>query len=385
MEKMLNRILIVDDNKDIHEDIKYILNAPFSKFDYMETNLLRNELFGDEDIQTQDEFYSLVQSIQYTIDDAYQGEEAVKMVEAAKLEKYPYSLIFMDVRMPPGIDGIQAIKYIWDIEPNTEVVICTAYSDYSWDQILSKLGQNDHLLFLRKPFDNVSIKQIALTLTTKWNLQRQNKLYIENLESEVEIRTQELKTVIEKLTIEMSLREEREKQLVYNAHYDSLTGLLNRRSFYSSISMILNKDGLRPFALFFMDIDGFKKVNDDFGHDIGDLLLIEISKRIQKVLADYAYLLDNTGYTDSPVNAVFRLGGDEFTCIIAENNKEKINSVAKQLTDRISEPYLIQMNEVSISCSIGISIYPEDATSANSLIKYADTDMYKVKRSKVQI
>jgi diguanylate cyclase len=384
MEIMLNRILIVDDNKDIHEDIKYILNAPISKFEYMETQLLKNELFGEEDAKIKNSPYSLVRSIQYKIDDAYQGEEAIKMVETAKLEGYPYSLIFMDVRMPPGIDGIQSIGHIWEMEPCTEVVICTAYSDYSWDQILSKLGQNDHLLFLKKPFDNVSVKQIALSLTTKWNLQRQNRLHIENLESEVEIRTQELKTVIEKLTVEMSLREEREKQLAYSAHYDSLTGLLNRRSFYSSISSILNNNmhEAEPFALFFLDIDGFKSVNDALGHDIGDLLLIEISSRIQLSLTAYAYSLRETGYTTDPVNAVFRLGGDEFTCIISEGDKEKIKLIAIQLLKGLSEPFIILNHDISISCSVGISMYPQDATSANLLLKYADTAMYKAKKNR---
>jgi len=384
MEQMLDRILIVDDNKDIHEDIKYILNSPVSKSEYIETQLLKSELFGDVDGKIKDSFYSSIKSIQYKIDDAYQGEEAIKMVEKAKLEGYPYSLIFMDVRMPPGIDGIQTVGYIWEVEPCTEVVICTAYSDYSWDQILSKLGQNDHLLFLKKPFDNVSVKQIALSLTTKWNLHRQNKVHIENLESEVEIRTQELKTVIEKLTIEMSLREEREKQLTYIAHYDSLTGLLNRRSFYSSISSVIAKNisQVNPFTLFFLDIDGFKRINDALGHDIGDLLLIEISSRIQLALADSAYSLRETGYTTDPVNAVFRLGGDEFTCIITEGDTEKIKCIASQLIKKISEPFLIVNHHISISCSVGISKYPQDATSANLLLKYADIAMYNAKKTR---
>jgi signal transduction histidine kinase/DNA-binding response OmpR family regulator len=106
----------------------------------------------------------------------------------------------MDVRMPPGIDGIETIERIWKKHPNIEMVICTAYSDYSWDQMLQKLGFTDHLLFIKKPFDGVGVKQIALAMTTKWRFDRINRENIINLESEVEKRTAELKTMMENLS-----------------------------------------------------------------------------------------------------------------------------------------------------------------------------------------
>ena len=181
MDKKSAKILIADDNKDIHDDIKYILDSSSDEAeDYQETRLLKEELFGKNALS--DKFETVV-DIKYRIDDAYQGEEAVKMVKAAKDSGDPYSLIFMDVRMPPGIDGIETIEQIWKIDSDVGVVICTAYSDYSWDQIIKKLGQNDNLLFLRKPFDNVSLKQVALTMTTKWSLKIQVNEHIENLRS----------------------------------------------------------------------------------------------------------------------------------------------------------------------------------------------------------
>src|SRR5690606_6305049 len=174
--------------------------------------------------------------IRYSIDDAYQGSEAVEMVKRARESGDPYSLVFMDVRMPPGMDGIETIENIWKIDPDVGVVICTAYSDYTWNQIVSKLGQNDNLLFIRKPFDHVSLKQIALAMTTKWSLKMQIREHIDNLEKLVAQRTNELTETVGRLREEIALREEKEKQLAYSAHYDSLTDLLNRRSFYTSMS-----------------------------------------------------------------------------------------------------------------------------------------------------
>ena len=378
MEERLSRILVVDDNKDIHEDIKYILDSSDHSDNSLETRFLKDELFGEEA-----DSEKFVVNIKYRIDDAYQGEEAIRMVESAQIEKYPYALIFMDVRMPPGIDGIKAIEEIWKIEPNTEVVICTAYSDYSWEQILSKLGQNDHLLFIKKPFDNVSVKQIALTSTTKWKLQRQNKVYIGNLEFEVEKRTQELRVLVTKLTAEITLREEKEKLLAYNAHYDSLTDLLNRRSFYSVLSSVISKNNSlsESFSLFFMDVDDFKNVNDAMGHDIGDKLLVEISMRIREILGGCTYSTSELLPASNLPRAIFRLGGDEFTAIVAEGDRCRLAEIADSLMEKIREPYMISGHEINISCSVGISIFPEDSTTADMLLKNSDIALYEAKKT----
>lgn len=177
------RILIVDDNEAIHKDIKANLFSSCKKHD-PETLALEKELFSADPSASE-----LSTSITFAIDDAYQGEEAVEMVKSAQAGNKPYSLVFMDVRMPPGMDGIQATRAIWTSEPAPEIVICTAYSDYSWDEIIMELGMTDRLLFLRKPFDPTGIKQLALSLTTKWKLRQETLFYINNLETEVEKRT----------------------------------------------------------------------------------------------------------------------------------------------------------------------------------------------------
>ncbi len=166
MKNNIARILVVDDNPAIHEDFRNLLSSTATSKD-CDTLSLEKDLFGDdnstEESDSNDDFFS-----EYTIDDAYQGEEAISMAASAEEEEgFPYSLIFMDVRMPPGIDGLQTIKGIWKRHPFTQMVICTAYSDYSWDQIVRMFGKTDHLLFIKKPFDSETVKQIALTLTPK--------------------------------------------------------------------------------------------------------------------------------------------------------------------------------------------------------------------------
>lgn len=168
----INRILLVDDNPAIHEDFKKILapqgsagNAPLSD--------ARSAFFGEE---TPTEAQA-----EYLIDSAYQGEEALKMLIAAEEEGNPYAMAFVDIRMPPGWDGVQTIKELWKSDSNLECVICTAFSDYSWSDMAKELGQSDKLLILKKPFDPVEARQLASTLTTKWNTNKAQALITEQL------------------------------------------------------------------------------------------------------------------------------------------------------------------------------------------------------------
>ncbi|MFO1129750.1 MAG: response regulator, partial [Rickettsiales bacterium] len=191
-----NRILVVDDNELIHEDFKKILlSNDINKQDnnYID---LEKELFG---MTTSSNL--TIPAINYCIDFAFQGQDAYEMAKKADKKNKPYALIFMDVRMPPGWDGIETISKIWEKYPNTEVVICSAYSDYSWDKIIEKLGTNDRLIFLKKPFDAIEVKQLALTLVKKWNLYEKSKNYVSDLEREVTKRTRQLKGMVQELLV----------------------------------------------------------------------------------------------------------------------------------------------------------------------------------------
>ncbi|MDX2109337.1 MAG: response regulator [Verrucomicrobiota bacterium] len=186
-----HRILVVDDNRAIHEDFRKIL-AP-GKSSNAELDALEAALFSDET----EAITSVTDAPLYQMDSAHQGEEAVAMVAAARREGRPYSLAFMDVRMPPGMDGIQTTRLLWREDPEVQIVLCTAYSDYSWEEITLHLDGSDRLLILKKPFDIVEVQQLARALTEKWRLQQDYRQRNEELERRVEERTRELQAAKE--------------------------------------------------------------------------------------------------------------------------------------------------------------------------------------------
>ena len=176
------RILIIDDNRAIHDDFRKILSPP--TFAAADLDAVEMELFGKPVPHG-----GMGQKIRYEIDSAYQGQEGVLLVKKALEEGHPYALAFVDVRMPPGMDGVETTQKIWEINPDIQIVICTAYSDYSWNEMFEKIGHCDGLVILKKPFDNVEVLQLAHALTEKWRLHQQAMRKMEELENLVQERT----------------------------------------------------------------------------------------------------------------------------------------------------------------------------------------------------
>ena len=157
------RILLVDDNPAIHDDYRKILefNSSASELDELSTLMFGDEAPCRATLPT------------FEIDSAMQGQAAFEMAQRALASGRPYRLAFVDMRMPPGWDGLQTIEHLWQVDPNLQVVICTAFSDYSWSEIIDRIAYRDRLLLLKKPFDNVEVCQLAIALTHKWELERQ--------------------------------------------------------------------------------------------------------------------------------------------------------------------------------------------------------------------
>jgi PAS domain S-box-containing protein len=196
------RVLVIDDNAAIHNDFRKILGGQPA----VETRLddLEKALFG---LST-----TSVARVDFRIDCAFQGKEALGLVQRALEENDPYLLAFVDIRMPPGWDGVETLEKLWQCCPELQAVICTAHSDYSWDDIAHRLGQTDSLLILKKPFDTAEVLQIAHALTQKWVLARHAKLRMEDLNRMVQERTQDLqKEVEERSRIQEALRVSEER------------------------------------------------------------------------------------------------------------------------------------------------------------------------------
>jgi signal transduction histidine kinase/response regulator of citrate/malate metabolism len=180
------RILVIDDNRAIHDDFRKILQP-----DANAAALAADEatLFGDNSSAKQFKIF--------TVHSAHQGQDGLAMVRGAQSAGQPYAVAFVDMRMPPGWDGLETTLKLWEVAPDLQVVICTAYSDYAWKDLIAKVGLSDRLVILKKPFDNVEVLQLSLTLTEKWHLLQQSRRQLENLRQSVDARTAELRAEIE--------------------------------------------------------------------------------------------------------------------------------------------------------------------------------------------
>jgi signal transduction histidine kinase len=118
----------------------------------------------------------------FEVDSAFQGEEGLQRVSAALKEGRPYAVAFVDVRMPPGMDGVETTERLWREDPDLQVVLCSAYTDYSWEQVVQRLGISQRLLILHKPFQSIEVRQIAHALTEKWELLRRDRSRLVELE-----------------------------------------------------------------------------------------------------------------------------------------------------------------------------------------------------------
>lgn len=456
------RLLLIDDNEAIHKDFRKVLLEKRSDEGF---ESLRSTLFSDDDARPEND------ALTYQIDSALQGEEGYGKVHQALIDKHPYSLAFVDVRMPPGWDGIYTIQRLWELDPDLQVVVCSAYSDYSFDDIRARLKQDDRYLILKKPFDNLEIRQIAASLVKKWHLGQQTKNQLLLLDHLVQERTTQLTQSISvcKATIEathegilgvdlhqninaynqnllniweldeallqqgdtptifqsmadqtedpwlflnqmrhhhlpthsfkkewslnsgkkldvyihgqyidnaiagyvfsfhdVTLNKSLEAELLRQATHDILTGLPNRILLHDRVEQAIatTKNDL-GIGLVLLDIDNFKHVNDTLGHTAGDELLKIISKRLTMFVRGS--------------DTIARLGGDEFALLLPRLRHEDLVMKAKELVKLFTAPITIHGHMLTISASIGISMYPRDGQDCETLLKNADVALYQSK------
>ncbi len=182
----LARVLIVDDNPDIHHDIHKIL-APRQSNESLDE--LESLMFGESSFFVADNHFE--------IDDAYQGQDALEMVIKACAQQAAFDLAIVDMRMPPGWDGVETIEKLWGHDPDLQVIICTAFSDYSWEEITNRLGLQDKLFILKKPFDDCELLQAVRALSVKRRLLCQSRYNLDTLQLLVAQRSRELQSLHE--------------------------------------------------------------------------------------------------------------------------------------------------------------------------------------------
>ena len=181
-ERCNRHILVIDDNRAIHDDFRKIFEPGLASAQPLAES--GTALFGDATM-------SIPRPL-FQVDFASQGTEGAALVERARAENEPYAMAFVDMRMPPGWDGIETTLRIWELDPRMQIVICSAYSDQSWESMARRLGHSDRVLILKKPFDNIEVLQVASALTEKWRLAEIAQRRVQDLETLVERRTRDL-------------------------------------------------------------------------------------------------------------------------------------------------------------------------------------------------
>ncbi len=192
---MPRRILVIDDTELIHTDFEKVLSRTPASENELALEALDRMIFAEE----KEAESSKEPRFDFQVDHALQGQDGFEMVGKAMEEGSPYAVAFVDMRMPPGWDGLKTVEEISAKDPNIQLVICSAYSDYSWRSITEKVGQTDRLLILKKPFDQAEVYQLAVALSEKWQAESANRLLLNKLEAQVERRTEQLTEANEKL------------------------------------------------------------------------------------------------------------------------------------------------------------------------------------------
>ena len=345
------RILVIDDNRAIHQDFQKVIGAhseEVSEVDAVEAAILGTQVKTEQP--------------SFEIHSAYQGEEGIALAQEAIREGRPYAMAFVDMRMPPGWDGLKTIEHLWAIDPDIQVVICSAQSDYDWSEVVERLDRSDKLLVLRKPFEPIEVQQCASALCRKWHNERQVRIQMESLEHVVASRTEGLEAA--------------NRQLRHLATHDTLTGLPNRVLLEDRLqqAMVHADRNQQLFSLLVCDLDRFKQINDSLGHRAGDTLLQEVALRLKGAVR--------------AIDTVARLGGDEFVVILsAISDRGEAEMIARRAIEAFQTPITIDGIDVHTSPSIGIAYYPDDGASVETLIAHADAAMYCAKhdgRDKVQ-
>ena len=189
-----HRILVIDDMPAIHEDFRKILCTERNRGSKLES--LEASLFQETNF--------LGKQSEFEVDSAYQGQEGLARVHHALQENRPYALAFVDVRMPPGLDGIEITPMLWKADPSLQIVICTAYSDYSWEEMFARLGTSDRMFILKKPFDRMEVLQLAHSLVERRRLQCEETDRLESLRGTIEARAQNLDEMSRSLQAEIA-------------------------------------------------------------------------------------------------------------------------------------------------------------------------------------
>jgi diguanylate cyclase (GGDEF)-like protein len=342
------RILVADDEPQLLAAYKVCLEKTNDQ-DSDTLNAMGDALFGGAEAEAASEF-----TPENQVDYVNQGEAAVAAVQDAIAAGDPYAVLFLDMRMPPGMDGFETAKRVRALDAEINIVIVTGYSDHTPLQVAKVAGPLDKLYYLAKPFEIDEIRQLAASLSSKWTLESELKAAHQALANQV--------AQLEAAHIEISASEARCR---HQSLHDQLTRLPNRLAFQERLSeALLNRQC--DVSVLFIDLDRFKQVNDTLGHAAGDELVCRIGESMTRALPDGAF--------------VARLGGDEFGVVLDGTTGLLVENVAEELVAVCAESFSLFGTMLQVSASIGYASRGATNADSSELLRRADLALYAAKQ-----
>ncbi|MES2422033.1 MAG: EAL domain-containing protein [Pseudomonadota bacterium] len=315
------RILIVDDEPAMHDSYRRSFAGQRSAGDDA-LSLMAVELFGGDTREVEDR-------PDFAITHCNQGLEAVAAVERSRVNGEPFAVAFIDIRMPPGIDGRETAKRIRALDPEINLVIVTGFSDFSPIEISKVAGPADKIFYIAKPFEVAEITQTAIALARRWEIDRELLAAREMLAAQV--------TQLEEQSAELAANESR---AIHIATHDSLTDAPNRLAFLRALTERTRAPG--PFATVMVDLDRFKLVNDTLGHLAGDALIREVCVILNQSSPEHAI--------------VARLGGDEFGILFDTSGEAEAVMACDRVIAACSVSVQVFGNSVQGGASAGLVV-----------------------------
>jgi diguanylate cyclase (GGDEF)-like protein len=338
-KRMPIRVLIADDEAEVRDAYRQILHETDMSSETAVFHNLRERLFSKN---ARAQVAKILTPSDTTFAPVFceGAEAAVAAVREALAAEEPYAVAFLDMRMPPGPDGVWAAARIRELDPAIEIVMCTAYSDIDPRDIGGLVPPEEKLSYLQKPFHPHEIRQMTISLDSKWRS---------------------------------------EHRIVKLAYFDALTGLPNREQSRNRLNsaLVAAKQHQRMLAVLYLDLDNFKRVNDTLGHAVGDELLCLVATRLRASLrADETADVQPTARSSH----IARLG-DEFIVMLPDiRSADDAAAVVARLIAELQEPMRLALHTLVITPSVGVAMFPADGVEVDTLLRNADLAMYFAKR-----
>jgi diguanylate cyclase (GGDEF)-like protein len=346
-ESTTNRILVVDDDRLLIDEYLRCLGEGYEP-DSATTTLseLEKVLFGDEVDETG--------AARFTVETRDQGESAVEAVQDALKTGQKYSIVFLDIRMPPGIDGIEAAKRIRKLDPDVNIVIVTGSVSAEIDNLDAEVPPADKIFFFKKPFHAAECRQLAAALCGKWHAD----MALRNANEELEQRVEERTSALHKL-----------------AYFDPVTRLPNHLLLLDELQAMIDKaeDSDGDSVAVLLDIERFSFINETMGYDAGTELLKSIGNRLTRALCE-----ERKGSRA----VVGRFGADEFGVLVPDvENDAAIRELAEQVKSLVEDPFLIDGRDIFLKASIGVAWHPVHGRDAALITRCAEAALHRSMRS----